>query len=333
MVVLENMDAPTMEAAPNASATSNPANVSSASEEVPINPPRNLRLRVKELETRVALLESEAGNLITMVGDLSARLADTNAELVRLLAKESRAKNDVGKEASRCIDETPRVKPREPESYNGARDAQILENFIWDCEQFFLAARILNEADRVFHFSTFLAGDAKLWWRNFVDDSIQQKGPMPVNTWEELKEALNKQFLPSNSEWKARQQLDLLRHTGHIKDYIKSFRALMLQIHSMGEQDHFFAFTNRLKEWAQNEFCRQNATTLAAAYEAVDRLTDWHSQGGSSDVKGKEKRGPPNLRASNSQGGGFRPPPVTPPKFCDKGGSPIGFELACLRFF
>ena len=47
---------------------------------------------------RVALLESEADNLITMVGDLSARLIDTNVELVRLLAKESRAKNDVGKE-------------------------------------------------------------------------------------------------------------------------------------------------------------------------------------------------------------------------------------------
>ena len=97
MVVLANIDTSTMEAAPNASATSNPANVTSASEEVPINPPRNLRLRVKELETRVSLLESEAGNLITMVGDLSARLADTNAELVRLLAKESRAKNDAGK--------------------------------------------------------------------------------------------------------------------------------------------------------------------------------------------------------------------------------------------
>ena len=78
MVVLANIDTPTMEAAPNASATSNPANVASASEEVPINPSQNLRLRVKELETRVALLESEADNLITMVGDLSARLADTN---------------------------------------------------------------------------------------------------------------------------------------------------------------------------------------------------------------------------------------------------------------
>ena len=71
MVVLANIDTPTMEAAPNASATSNPANVASASEEVPINPPRNLRLRVKELEKRVALLESEpaissqrSGNLV-----------------------------------------------------------------------------------------------------------------------------------------------------------------------------------------------------------------------------------------------------------------------------
>ena len=84
MVVLENMDASTMEAAPNASSTCNPTNVSLASEEVPINPPRNLRLRVKELETRVALLESEANNLIAMVGGLSACVADTNSELVLL---------------------------------------------------------------------------------------------------------------------------------------------------------------------------------------------------------------------------------------------------------
>ena len=317
MVVLANIDTSTMEAAPNASATSDPANVSSASEEIPIKTPRNLRPRVKELETRVALLESEAGNLITMVGDLSARLADTNAELVRLLAKESRAKNDAGKDVARRADGAPRVKPREPESYNGVRDAQVLENFLWDCEQFFLAARILNEADRVFHCSTFLVGDAKLWWRNFIDDSIQRKGPMPVSTWEELKEALNKQFLPSNSEWKARQQLDLLHHTGHITDYIKSFRALMLQIRSMGEQDRFFAFTNRLKEWAQNELRRQNVTTLAAAYEAADRLTDWHSQCGSSNVKGKEKRDSPNLttnnarpfkKAASNSHGGYRPP-------------------------
>ena len=39
MVALEIMDAPTMEAALNDSVTSNPTNVSSASEEVTINPP------------------------------------------------------------------------------------------------------------------------------------------------------------------------------------------------------------------------------------------------------------------------------------------------------
>ena len=39
MVVLENMDAPTMEVVPNVSITSNLENVSLASKEVPINPP------------------------------------------------------------------------------------------------------------------------------------------------------------------------------------------------------------------------------------------------------------------------------------------------------
>ena len=115
----------------------------------------------------------------------------------------------------------------------------------------------------------------------------------------------------------ATQNLYTILFTGHITDYIKSFRALILQIRSMAEQYRFFAFTNRLKEWAQNELRRQNVTTLAAAYEAADRLTDWHSQCGSSNVKGKEKRDSPNLttnnarpfkKAASNSHGGYRPP-------------------------
>ena len=69
----------------------------------------------------------------------------------------------------------------------------------------------------------------------------------------------------------------------------------------MGEHYCFFAFTNQLKKWAQNELRRRNVTTLVAAYEVADRLTDWHSQGGSSDVKDKEKWGPPNLKAKDGR--------------------------------
>ena len=63
----------------------------------------------------------------------------------------------------------------------------------------------------------------------------------------------------------------------------------MLQILSMGEKDRFFSFTNWLKEWAPNKLRQQYVTNIAAMYEAADRLTDWHSQGGFPDVKGKEK--------------------------------------------
>ena len=95
--------------------------------------------------------------------------------------------------------------------------------------------------------------------------------------WEEIKEALNMQFLRSNFVSNARQQLVLLRHTMPIMDYIKSFSALMLQIRSMREQDCFFAFTNRLKEWGSGlkmSSPSKNVTTLVATCEVADHLID-----------------------------------------------------------
>ena len=53
MVVLENIDAPTMEAVLDVSGIFNLGNVPPAPEEVLLNPPRNLCSSVKELETTV----------------------------------------------------------------------------------------------------------------------------------------------------------------------------------------------------------------------------------------------------------------------------------------
>lgn len=102
---------------------------------IPLNPTRNLRSRIKELETRVAILESETDNLIITVGDLSACLTDTNGEMVMLLAKESCAEKDTGKEVGRCVNQAPHVKHCGPECYDGAQEAKVFEFFIWDSEQ------------------------------------------------------------------------------------------------------------------------------------------------------------------------------------------------------
>ena len=54
-----------------------------------------------------------------------------------------------------------KVQMPEPKPFGGARNAKDLENFLWDMEQYFIAARIL--ASEHFTITTmYLSSDAKL---------------------------------------------------------------------------------------------------------------------------------------------------------------------------
>ena len=57
-----------------------------------------------------------------------------------------------------------RVKVNEPQAFPGVRDAKALENFLWDMA-FYLGLMQVPEKDKVPIASTYLTGDAKLWWR------------------------------------------------------------------------------------------------------------------------------------------------------------------------
>ena len=60
------------------------------------------------------------------------------------------------------IDAGPKVRVPNPNNFSGNRNAKELENFLWDMEQFFKAARVL-EAEKVSITRMYLMGDRKLW--------------------------------------------------------------------------------------------------------------------------------------------------------------------------
>ena len=64
-------------------------------------------------------------------------------------------------------DAGPKVRVPKPKSFNGNRNARELENFLWDMEQYFKAARV-PDSEKVSMNSMYLMGDAKLWWRTRV---------------------------------------------------------------------------------------------------------------------------------------------------------------------
>lgn len=179
-----------------------------------------------------------------------------------------------------------KVRIPEPKPYDGARVAKDLENFLWDMEQYFKAAHI-EEREQVSITSMYLVGDAKLWWRTRTDGDASADRP-EITTFEALKKELKEQFLPLNSSWLARENLRNLKQTGNVRDYVKEFSSLLLDIKNMSDDDKLFNFLAGLKPWAQAELRRQAVKDLPTAVAAADSLVDFKQAGPSNDVdKGK----------------------------------------------
>ncbi|KAK4385698.1 hypothetical protein Sango_2693800 [Sesamum angolense] len=76
-----------------------------------------------------------------------------------------------------------------------------------------------------------------------------------------------------NVEYNARRALRKLEHTGSVRDYVKTFSALILDIRDMPKKDKLFTFMERLKSWARLELQRQRVIDLGSAMAAAERLT------------------------------------------------------------
>ena len=75
-------------------------------------------------------------------------------------------------------------------------------------------------------------------------------GDDKVKTWDDLSKELRTQFLPTNTAWVARDSLRRLRHTDIVREYVKSFNSLMLEINDMAEEDRLYNFLSGLQSWA-----------------------------------------------------------------------------------
>ncbi|RVW81216.1 RNA-directed DNA polymerase-like [Vitis vinifera] len=110
----------------------------------------------------------------------------------------------------------------------------------------------------------YLTSDDKLWWRTRIEDDVEFGRPQ-ITTWETLKKELKDQFLPTNIAWVAKEALKRVKHTGSVRDYVKEFSSLMLDIKNMSDEDKLFNFMSRLQGWAQTELRRQEIRDLPVA--------------------------------------------------------------------
>ena len=134
----------------------------------------------------------------------------------------------------------------------------------------------------------FLTGDAKHWWRTRNVDYVSAGRPR-IATWDKLMKEMRDEYLPSNASWHARDKLKRLRQTGSVREYIKEFTSMMLDIQNMSAEDKLHNFISRMQGWAQNELWRENVKDLPGAIAAIDSLVDFRTAHPLTDVPSTSK--------------------------------------------
>ncbi|KAL0310180.1 UNVERIFIED_CONTAM: hypothetical protein Scaly_2953800 [Sesamum calycinum] len=143
--------------------------------QAPESPPVALFLLVDTLHSRVEMLKNAMGEwpdmsdkrVTSAIEEASIFTDAIDVRVDGVQAEVNLLKRVVGPDEDRAP--MSKVKVLDPKPFGGARSAKELENFLWDMETYFQAARI-PEAEKVSITSMYLTGDAKLWWRIRLSD-------------------------------------------------------------------------------------------------------------------------------------------------------------------
>ncbi|RVW50351.1 hypothetical protein CK203_086379 [Vitis vinifera] len=190
--------------------------------------------------------------------------------------------------------EAPRVEVPKPHTFSGKRDAKELDNFLWHMERYFEAIALTDEATKVRTATLYLTDNATLWWRRRFADI--ERGTCTIDTWDAFKREIKKQFYPEDVAYLARKSLKRLKHTGSIREYVKEFSTLMLEIPNMAEEELLFNFMDNLQSWAEQELRRRGVQDLATAMAVAESLVDYR--------RGDSSKPKPPSKGNQAKGGG-----------------------------
>ncbi|RVW19206.1 hypothetical protein VitviT2T_030342 [Vitis vinifera] len=193
--------------------------------------------------------------------------------------------------------EASRVEVPKPHGFSGKRDAKELDNFLWHMERYFEAIALTDEAAKVRTATLYLTDTATLWWRRRFAD--MEKGICTIKTWEDFRREIKRQFYLEDVAYLARKNMRRLKHTCSIRDYVKEFSSLMVEIPNMTQEELLFNFMDNLQGWAEQELRHRGVQDLATAMAIAESLTDYKRGDSSKDE---------SLEDSHAMGGGDEVP-------------------------
>jgi hypothetical protein len=136
-----------------------------------------------------------------------------------------------------------------------------------EMEDYFHAAKVGRHSSMELA-QSYLKGYASTWWRTMK----QEEGKTHGYTWEFFKECIKSKFFPNNSDYISRCKLhDLMNATNdNLRQYVKVYFELMLEIRHMHELDRVCHFMMGLLIWAKRKLEENWPASLSEAIMKVE---------------------------------------------------------------
>ncbi|GJY35233.1 putative retrotransposon gag domain, aspartic peptidase domain protein [Tanacetum coccineum] len=152
----------------------------------------------------------------------------------------------------------PKIDVPKPSPFVGKREAKAVDDFLWEMEQ-------------------------------YLED-------IGIDTWAEFVVDFKKQFYPKNAKNEAKSRLRKLKQSGTIREYVKEFTTLVLEIPELSDQDSRFYFLDGLQGWAKTELERRGVQDLSMAIAHAEALIDFST--------GRDSSKPKDKKVNQEKGGG-----------------------------
>ncbi|XP_039033835.1 uncharacterized protein LOC120169792 [Hibiscus syriacus] len=228
--------------------------------------------RGDSLEAMVVALRKEFEELKSEGSD--SEVAKLKREVELLMTELLVCKAAFGNSATTIAPKTLGDIPK-PEKFKGSRSAQDVENFLWGLDQYFAA--------------TYITEDAKK--RRRCNDV--KRSTYAIATWKEFQAEFKEQLYPEYAEYEAQSKLRRLKQEGSLREHVRKFAEVNLQVPSLSEEDGFFTFMDGLKPWAKNELRRRGVKDLSTALTTAESVIEL-------GVKSVDSKPKPKFRDSSS---------------------------------
>jgi len=138
--------------------------------------------------------------------------------------------------------------------------------WIFQCESVFTAKGINDDRQRL-HYVAGCLFEAALHWFQNASLEADEDNPAFEGQWTTFIVDIKKAFQPPHYQQILRRQLNTLKQSGHVQDYVYKFRNLVGQIEGMGQLDQVMHFVEGLKPVTRVEVNYRAPDTLAQAID------------------------------------------------------------------